>query len=375
MTSLYVHIPFCKQKCLYCSFFSVKYDDILADRYIDALIKHAEQFENENIFSIYIGGGTPSVLSSEQIQKLLQALKDIFNLATIQEFTFELNPESASKEKLHILKQLGVNRLSIGLQSVEDKSLKFLGRIHDFKTFCYAYDAARKKGFDNINIDLIYGLPKQTLKDWEQVLKKTLLFNSEHLSLYPLSMEESTPLYKNGIITNDDIQREIYDESMKILANNGYTHYEISNWSKKERESFHSTNYWRNLEYIGLGAGASGYLKRRRYKNIENIEKYIELCSSLQAVKGNRLKQYDSLSFLETENEYINDKLYKIETIMLGLRLLNEGISINCFNNPKHYATLLECLKNKVLKVKNSKIKLTEKYIFVSNQIILKFME
>ncbi len=135
MTCLYIHIPFCKQKCLYCSFFSVKYDDILADRYIDALIEHAGQFKNENIRSIYVGGGTPSVLSSKQIQKLLQMLKDIFNLPAIQEFTFELNPESASKEKLHILKQLGVNRLSIGLQSVEDKSLKFLGRIHNFKTY------------------------------------------------------------------------------------------------------------------------------------------------------------------------------------------------------------------------------------------------
>jgi oxygen-independent coproporphyrinogen-3 oxidase len=162
---------------------------------------------------------------------------------------------------------------------------------------------------------------------------------------------------------------------MKILANNGYSHYEISNWSKKERESFHSINYWRNLEYIGLGAGASGYLKRRRYKNIENIKKYIELCSSLQVVKGNCFKQYDNLSFLEIENEYIDDKLYETETIMLGLRLLNEGININCFNNPKHYAVLLECLKNKMLKRENDRIKLAKEYVFVFNQIVLKFME
>ncbi|BAV58919.1 MAG: radical SAM family heme chaperone HemW [Candidatus Endomicrobiellum trichonymphae] len=375
MTCLYIHIPFCKQKCLYCSFFSVKYDNVLANRYVDALIEHVGQFKNENILSIYVGGGTPSVLSSEQIQKLLQALSDILNLSTIKEFTFELNPESVSKEKLHILKQLGVNRLSIGLQSVEDKSLKFLGRLHSFKTFCYVYDTARKEGFTNINIDLIYGLPKQTLEDWEQVLKKTLLFNSEHLSLYPFSVEENTPFYKNGIITNDDIQRDIYDESMKILTNNGYNHYEISNWSKKERESFHNTNYWRNLEYIGLGAGASGYLKRRRYKNIENIEKYIELCSSLQVVKGDCFRQYSNLSFLETENEYIDSKLYKTETIMLGLRLLDEGINISCFNNPKHYYILLECLKNKMLNRKGGRIKLAKEYIFVFNQIVLKFME
>ncbi|MCA6085200.1 radical SAM family heme chaperone HemW [Candidatus Endomicrobiellum agilis] len=374
MLGLYVHIPFCKQKCPYCSFFSVKYDAGLADKYIDALIKHAEQFKNEKIVSIYVGGGTPSVLSLKQIQKLLQALNAIFNLSAVQEFTFEANPESVSKEKLCLLKQFGVTRLSIGLQSVEDKPLKFLGRIHDFKNFCDVYNAARKEGFDNINIDLIYGLPNQTLKDWEQILKRTLLFKSEHLSLYPLSIEESTPFYKNDIITDDDIQRDMYDETTEILANNGYSHYEISNWSKKEKESVHNTNYWRNLEYIGLGAGAAGYLEKRRYKNTENIEKYIELCLLLQEKKEYCSKRHDNLSLLKIENEYICDKLYKTETIMLGLRLLNEGIDINFFNNPKHHNALSECLKNNLLKMKNGKIKLAKEYVFVFNQIISKFI-
>jgi oxygen-independent coproporphyrinogen-3 oxidase len=335
----------------------VKYDAVLADRYIDVLIKHARQFKGRKINSIYIGGGTPSTLSLKQIQKLLQPLNDIFNMSEIREFTFELNPESASKEKLSLLRNLGVNRLSIGLQSVENDFLKFLGRIHDFKTFCNIYDAARKEGFNNINIDLIYGFQGQTLKNWEQILERILLFDSEHLSLYPLSVEEGTVFYKNAVATNDDIQRNMYDRTVEILDNSNNIHYEISNWSKKGKESFHNSNYWRNLEYIGLGAGAAGYLGRRRYKNVENIEKYADNFN------------------IKSEDEYIDDDLYRVETIMLGIRLLNEGLNINCFDNPRHNAVLLECLENKMLIKERNRIKLAREYIFVFNQIVSKFMQ
>ncbi|MDR3257154.1 MAG: radical SAM family heme chaperone HemW [Endomicrobium sp.] len=369
MTGLYIHIPFCRQKCFYCDFFSQKYDTDLADKYIDTLIKHAKQFENEEINSIYIGGGTPSVLSSNQMQELLQSLNNAFNLSEVKEFTFELNPESVSKKKLLILKEFGVNRLSMGLQSVEDKTLKYLGRIHDFKTFCAAYDTARNEGFDNISLDLIYGLPNQTVDDWESVLKKALLFNSEQLSLYPLSIEKNTPFYENGIVTDDKLQRALYEKTVEVLEHSEYVHYEVSNWAKKCKEAFHNTNYWRNLEYIGLGAGAAGYLERRRYKNVEDIEKYIELCSLLQSTN-----RRSNLSFLNIEDEYIDNNLYKTETIMLGLRLLNEGIDINCFNNPKHHTILLECLKNKTLQEQTGKIKIAKEYVFISNQIISKFM-
>lgn len=369
MSGLYVHIPFCKQKCHYCDFFSIKYNVTLVDKYINALITHISQFKNKKICSIYIGGGTPSVLSLEQIQKLLQTLKENFNLSETREFTFELNPESASKDKLHLLKQFKVNRLSIGLQSVEDSSLNFLGRVHNFRTFCDVYDTARKTGFDNINIDLIYGLPNQTVKDWEKVLSKALTFSCEHLSLYPLSIEEGTSFYKTGVVTDNNVQRDMYDRTVEILTKNGYTHYEISNWAKQDRESFHNSNYWRNFEYIGIGAGASGYLERNRYKNIENIEEYIESCLLLQntvtGICGNLLK---------TEKEYINDELYKSEKIMLGLRLLNEGVDINCFDNQKHKTALMECLKDKTLEKYNNRIKLAKESVFVFNQIVLKFM-
>jgi len=360
MIGLYIHIPFCRQKCFYCDFFSTKYDTDLADKYIDSLIKHSQKFKNKKINSIYIGGGTPSVLSSKQIQKLLLSLSNTFNLSKVKEFTFELNPESASKEKLIILKEFGVNRLSIGLQSVEDKYLKYLGRIHDLKTFCACYDNAKQEGFDNINIDLIYGLPNQTVNDWESILKKALLFNSEHLSLYPLSIEENTTFYKNGIVTDDALQREMYEKTVEILEHSEYVHYEISNWAKKNKEALHNINYWHNLEYIGLGAGACGYLEKNRYKNIENIEKYINFIES----------NIDCM----IENEYIDEKLYTAETIMLGLRLLYKGLSIKCFNSPQNKSALLECLKERTLIQEEDRVKLAKEHVFIFNQIASKFM-
>jgi oxygen-independent coproporphyrinogen-3 oxidase len=360
MVGLYIHIPFCRQKCFYCDFFSIKYDVDLADKYIDSLIRHSQKFKNRKVSSIYIGGGTPSVLSSKQIQKLLLSLSNTFNLSKIKEFTFELNSESTSKEKLIILKEFGVNRLSVGLQSVEDKYLKYLGRIHDLKTFCICYDNAKHEGFDNVNIDLIYGLPNQTVDDWESVLKKILLFNSEHLSLYPLSVEENTVFYKNGIVTDDKLQSEMYEKSVEILEHVEYIHYEISNWAKKNKEALHNTNYWRNLEYIGLGASACGYLKKNRYKNVESIEKYINF------IENN--------TDCTIENEYIDEKFYTAETIMLGLRLLYEGLSIKCFNSPQNKFALLECLKEKTLIQEGNRIKLAKEHVFIFNQIVSKFM-
>jgi oxygen-independent coproporphyrinogen-3 oxidase len=360
MIGLYIHIPFCKQKCFYCDFFSAKYNSELANKYIGSLIKHAQNFKNKKIDSIYVGGGTPSILSYHQIQKLLSSLNNIFNLSQVKEFTFELNPESVSKEKLQILKEFGVSRLSIGLQSVEDQYLKYLGRVHDYKTFCIAYYAAKNAGFNNINIDLIYGLPNQSVNDWKNALERTSQFDSQHLSLYPLSIEKNTSFYKNGVVSDDKLQREMYEKAVDILEQNGYIHYEISNWAKKNKEAFHNTNYWRNLEYIGLGAGACGYLNRNRYKNIENIEKYINL------IENN--------SDCVIENEYINEQLYTTETIILGLRLLSEGLPLKCFKSSKHKDILLKGLKENILVQEKDKIKLVQEYAFVSNQVISKFI-
>ncbi|MDR1418579.1 MAG: radical SAM family heme chaperone HemW [Endomicrobium sp.] len=360
MLGLYVHIPFCSKKCLYCNFFSVKYEQDLADKYIDALIKHSLTFKNITLDSIYIGGGTPSILSSKQIERLLTSINNRFDLSKLVEFTFELNSDSVTLEKLNILKNYKVNRLSIGLQSTDDKFLKFLGRVHNFKNFRAVYDIARQVGFHNISIDLIYGIAGQTVKDWENTLLKVLKFDSDNISLYPLSIEQDTIFYKNGIVTSDYIQRDMYDFSVDFLERNGYEHYEISNWAKRGNESFHNTNYWRNFEYIALGAGASGYLNRIRYKNVSNIKKYIELINNKSNVK--------------IEKEYIDEKLYSFEYIMLGLRLLKEGVHIKHFDNI-HYQNILEDFVNKKMLVKHGdRIKFTKGYEFLFNEIVSKFI-
>ena len=354
MLGLYIHIPFCRKKCFYCDFFSVKYDEYLAKKYVAAIIEHAKTTNAAAIDTIYIGGGTPSVLSDNQIEKLLQGITDTFNLSQLKEFTFELNPESASKEKFEILKKYGVNRVSIGLQSDDDIYLKTIGRVHNFSQFVIALNNARDAGFENINLDLIYGLPGQTLKQWEQTLLTAVSFNCPHISLYPLTVEENTVFYKNNIKTEDGLQKQMYEKACEILSANAFTHYEISNWVKPGKESLHNSNYWRNYQYLALGAGASGYFNGQRYKNTADIEKYIN---------GGEIR---------TEVENIDEKTFETESIILGLRLLNEGVPETQFKNKTQI--LKELLDAKMLVKENEKIKLSQDYVFTSNSVLERFV-
>ncbi|MDR1052480.1 MAG: radical SAM family heme chaperone HemW [Endomicrobium sp.] len=356
---LYIHIPFCKKKCNYCNFFSVNYNFFLCDLYIESIKYESIKFYGKKIKSIYVGGGSPSILSLNQIKKIFIILEKTFDLSAVREITFELNPESTTIDKLYLLKDFGVNRLSIGMQCTEDKFLFFLGREHSFKTFCKIYDMTRKIGFNNVNIDLIYGFNNQTINSWEKTIKTVLYFDAEHLSLYPLSIEKNTFFYRNGMVIDDFTQRHMYDIASEFLEKK-YIHYEISNWAKKNMESFHNSNYWRNFEYIGIGAGASGYFKKFRYKNIENVEKYIKLI----------INNFD----VRVENEYINDIIYETEKIILGLRLLNDGVSINSFRNLEHKKSVLMCLKKKMLKKEKNKVKLVKDYVFLFNQVASNFI-
>lgn len=360
MLGLYVHIPFCRSKCAYCSFYSVKYSADLVVKYIESILKEIESFGKTKINSIYIGGGTPSILSEKQISKLLNGINCAFNLQDLKEQTFELNPESASLEKLKILKSLNTDRLSFGLQSCNNQFLKILGRVHTFEDFQKAYRHSRIAGFKNINIDLIYGIPGQSRKDWIKTLNTTLRFEPEHLSLYPLSVEKGTAIYKNGIKTDEGLQRQMYEDSSEILDKKNFVHYEISNWSKAGKEALHNLNYWRNGKYIGIGAAAAGYLGGKRYKNIEDIKKYIDGISS-----GFSVKEYE---------ENIDEKLKKRESIMLGLRLLTEGADIANFDNAGALQALDNFLKLKMLKKSGEKITLAKDYVFVSNSIISEFI-
>ncbi len=357
MFALYVHIPFCRKKCFYCDFVSVAYTEEIADKYLNALEKEAAKYKNETLETVYIGGGTPSVLSVKQLKKLISTIKDNFNISNLREWSFEANPESVTQEKLNLLFGSGITRLSFGLQSVFDDKLKILGRLHNYEDFKKVYFSAKETGFDDINIDLMFGIPGQSINDWQNTLTEALSLNPQHISLYPLTIEEGTIFYKNNISVNTDLQAEMYRLTCDMLRNNNFEHYEISNWAKEQRYSRHNKLYWQNREYIGLGTSSSSYYKRYRYKNETDILKYIE----------NILNNKDTV----IEREFIDDELYNKETIMLGLRL-SEGVDIKYFKNKEDI--LEKYIKEKILILKNGKISFSEKSLFISNSILSDFI-
>ena len=354
MLGLYVHIPFCKKKCFYCDFISI---EDLANNYLMALEKEAQKYKGEIIDTVYIGGGTPSTLSINQLKKLASIITSNFNVSNCKEITVELNPESTTKEKLKLLLDARVTRLSFGLQSIYDQSLTVLGRLHSYEKFKQVYYDSRDIGFDNVNIDLMYGIPNQTLKSWEKTLKEVLKLESQHISLYPLTIEPNTPFYKKKIEPNSDLQAKMYDVACTFLKEHGFEHYEISNWAKEKKYSLHNKLYWRNRGYIGLGTSASSYYKRYRYKNNTNVIKYIE---NLLSDKN-----------IVIDKEYINDELYNKETIMLGLRL-SEGVNIRYFEN--HKDVLDKYITDGMLVIENNRVKFTQKALFISNSILSDFI-
>jgi len=277
--AFYIHIPFCRKKCGYCDFVSADYADKTTDytdRYLQALSKeisfHFPLPTSYFPLTIYIGGGTPSVLSEKQIVFLFKTiLAHLTKCASEKiEITFEINPESITEQKLKILKDYGVNRLSIGLQSFNDMILKFLGRVHTVKDFLSCYESARKIGFKNINIDLIFGIPGQTVKTWQRTLKCALQLKPEHISTYSLTIEKGTRFFETGLRKDDDADADMYEFAIHYLKKNGYHHYEISNFSRASKPGFeckHNINYWKNGEYLGFGLGAVSYIKGKRIKN------------------------------------------------------------------------------------------------------------
>ncbi len=357
MTGLYIHVPFCKRKCFYCDFISFNYDERKADDYIKALFKESRKYKKEKISTVYIGGGTPSMLSAHQLQTLIDGIKKHFDATEIEEFTFELNPESTTAEKLKLLYDNKISRISFGLQSSNDEELKILGRLHTYNQFLTAYSNAKNTGFDNISIDLMYGIETQSAESWQNTLDTVLKLNPDHISLYPLTIEKDTLFHKQNKKTDPDLQAIMYNTACEKLKDAGFTHYEISNWAKDGKFSKHNTLYWKNQEYIGLGASASSYYKRQRYKNILNADIYIKnlLCGESYVL----------------ESEIIDDSLYETETIMLGLRL-SEGVDLSLFNHKQQ--TLYKYLKQDLLVIRDGKVCLTEKGFWVSNAIISDFM-
>ena len=373
---IYIHIPFCKQKCFYCDFCSFANKNEMQGKYVETVIneiKNITHKEKYTVTTIYFGGGTPSILNPNYIKNILQEIKSSFEILDDAEITIEINPGTVNEEKLKKYKEYGINRLSIGLQSANDKILKKIGRIHDYKQFEETFFYARKCGFKNINVDLMIGLPTQAVEDVKQTLEKIIQKNPEHMSVYSLIIEEGTIIEKlineNKLqLPDEETERIMYWTVVNKLKENGYNQYEISNFSKKTYESKHNTNCWKQKQYIGLGTSAHSYLNKKRYSNTNNIEEYIK------NVQESNISKNITIHEEQTEESTMN------EYMLLGLRMI-QGININEFKQKFKidptikYKEILEKLqKENLIQITKTSIKLTKQGIDFGNIVWEEFI-
>lgn len=302
LLGLYIHIPFCVKKCDYCDFLSAPATEELKGRYVDALITEIKScssyYSNYEVQTLFFGGGTPSCLEAVQIEKIMKALSENFRLNKEKmEASIEINPGTITEEKLKAYKKAGINRLSFGLQSVNDAELRNLGRIHTYEQFKDNYLLARTLGFTNINVDLMSALPEQTLNSWENTLRTILALEPEHISAYSLIVEEGTRFYDRysegsayySLLPNEDTDRGMYHRTKELLKDHGYERYEISNYAKKGFECRHNSSYWVGTNYLGLGLGASSLIEGVRFSKEDNLKQYImasERWAAEKAVEG-----------------------------------------------------------------------------------------
>ncbi|WP_411683053.1 radical SAM family heme chaperone HemW [Clostridium thailandense] len=368
--SLYIHIPFCKQKCLYCDFPSFCGKEKLMIEYSKALAKDIESIKDRVIKTIFIGGGTPTYLSLEGWFNIKKSIEKLIKAEDL-EFTVEGNPGTFTEEKLRFLREMGVNRLSIGLQAWQNHLLDNLGRIHNINEFIDAYQLSRKLGFDNINIDLMFGIPDQNMKDFKETLKNVVNLKPEHISCYSLIIEENTPfckMYEEEKINlpEEEIEREMYRYAIDFLGKNGYYQYEISNFAKMERECEHNLVYWNLEEYVGCGAGAHSYVDGLRYRKTEIIEEYINDINTNRELK------------LDVHKNSIKDDME--EFMFMGLRKI-EGVSENEFNKrfrkdifSVYEGVLKKYIGNGMMIREGDKLFLSRRGIEVSNSIMCDFI-
>ncbi len=373
---LYIHIPFCKQKCYYCDFPSYSGMEDYWEAYIDALVSEliikAEEYQNPNISSIFIGGGTPSLIPAVYISRILNIVYSYYKVSPDCESTIEANPGTLSDEKLRIYKKLGLNRLSIGLQAFQDNLLKELGRIHTCEDFLFSVELAQKHGFENINADIIFGVPNQTFIQWQDTINRILLLNLTHISCYSLLIEDSTvfgQMKKKGIIkeAEDELDREMYHYAVDNLNAAGLYQYEISNFAKPHLECRHNMNYWRRGEYLGVGAGAHSHYNKRRYSNISDVRAYI--------------KGVERRNQILSEDSYLTKKAELEESIFLGLRL-NEGINFAKLSKEfgidleeKNKKKLEQLILQELVERDCSVVKLTKKGMDLADAIIVELIE
>lgn len=367
---LYVHIPFCVRKCQYCDFLSGPSDEETKDRYIEALLKEiraAEHTEDYEIVSVFIGGGTPSALKAEAIASIMRTLQEQFFFCEDAEVTIEANPGTVDLEKLTIYRNVGINRLSLGLQSTDAEELKLLGRIHSYEEFLKSYEWARKAGFSNINIDLMFAIPGQTGEAWRQHLYQVAELNPEHISAYSLIIEEGTPFAEQNLdLPDEDTEYQMYEDTAEILERYGYRQYEISNYAKQGYMCRHNAGYWQRLEYLGFGLGASSLYGGMRFSNTHQMQEYLKESRNPDQIR----KDVTVLS----RNEQIEEFMF------LGLRM-TEGISEKKFEENFDvrlmdvYGDILQKYEETgFMEHIETKWRLTRKGIHVSNHILADFL-
>ena len=375
---VYIHIPFCMKKCIYCDFISyTMQDEDLQKKYINSLKKEIQYMlkSNTEIETVYIGGGTPSCINSKYIVDVLNEIKKV-SKNDISEITIEVNPGTVTKQKLIDYKNAGITRLSIGLQSTENRLLKKIGRIHNYEDFLVTYELARKTGFENINVDLMIGLPGQQIKDVQKSLKQITELKykmPEHISVYSLIIEENTPMQKyidegKFKLPNDEQERKMHWCVKKFLEKNEYIQYEISNFAKKGFESKHNLDCWSQKEYIGFGVAAHSYINNMRFHNISNIKSYIN------NIEQNNFEQNVIIDETQSKEEQMK------EYMLLGFRKL-DGISIKEFQN-KFHQNPLDLFKQELNKLNQEKliiidddvIKLSKKGLDFANIVFEEFI-
>ena len=360
MKSVYIHIPFCKSICSYCDFCKLFYHGPWVTQYLNSLLLEIQdKYMGEKIKTIYIGGGTPSSLSVKELKYFFEIVGK-FDLVEDAEFTFECNLNDINEDLLNILKENGVNRLSIGIESFNEDKLKFMERFHTYEEAENAINLARNLGFNNINVDLMYGIPGETVKDLKKDLELILKLEPDHISTYSLIVEDNTKISNAGVLPiSEELDASMYEEICECLDSKNYIHYEVSNFSKAGKESLHNLTYWNNEEYYGFGLGASGYVHGVRYENTRSITKYF---------KGEYLKSEEMLSK--------EDKMYN--ELMLGFRKM-KGINLKEFFikyevNMQEAFDLKEVLKEKELLVSGEYIYVNPDYIYVMNEILIKIL-
>ena len=389
--SLYIHIPFCRKRCGYCDFNTSAGMEHLIPNYVESLIKELSEvseffLDKPKAVTLFFGGGTPSIVPIKLYERLFERIHDSFLIQNETEISMEANPGTITLDYLASMRKMGVNRLSLGAQSTNDQELNLLDRIHNRDEVFDSIRNARKANFDNISIDLMYGLPSQEMKNWLKTLEEIKELNPEHISLYALSIENGTPFHekikkKELILPDSDTVADMYDCSREKLKRLGYSHYEISNWARRGYECRHNKQYWYSNNYIGIGAGAHSQYDGARYYNEGSLSKYMKVVSQ---GKTNVVPSVETfpISSVVTEYKIIEIKERMQETMMLGLRLTEEGVSARKFIE-RFGEDMRQIFENEIYELLNQglvewekdSLKLTQRGQFIGNRAFLKFVQ